>query len=70
MTYQLIELNQAQLLFAFRSKERDYLKTLTNRANHLFNLIQNKLASKEEKQEYYSLKWILKQLEVSNEDAG
>lgn len=62
MTIERINLNQNQLQFAFRSRERPYLQALTTRANYLLDLIVQKQASKEERLEYQALKWALQEL--------
>jgi len=62
MTMEKINYQPEKLMFAFRSKERDHIHVLTQRANYLLQLMVNKQATKEEKQEYYSLKWMMKQV--------
>lgn len=59
---QKINLNENHIKIAFSSNERPYIKCLANRCNHLLNLIIKKENTKEEKLEYHSLKYAIKEL--------
>lgn len=78
MTLQLIEHQPDRLHFAFHSKEREHIQTLIIRANNLLNAILNKNATKQERNEYHAIKWLLKEvcaidndnlIKVNHEDA-
>lgn len=62
MTFQRINYQPERLMFAFHSKEREFIHTLTERANYLLNLILHKKSTQEERNEYFALKWIMKQV--------
>ena len=62
MTIERITLSETHLKIAFSSKERPYIIALTNRCNYLLGLVLEDLATMEEKLEYYSLKWAIKEL--------
>lgn len=62
MTIEKINVNEEHLKWAFHSKERPYLETLATMANRLSALMQAGTATKEDKLQYHSLKWALKQL--------
>ncbi len=68
MTNQRINLNNNQILVYYHSQEREHINCLANKANQLVGLIVNKQATKDQKQEYYALKWILKQFILAPED--
>ncbi len=62
MTLQKINVQPERLMFAFRSKERDYISILAERANYLLELIVHKKSTQRDKQEYYSIKWMMKEI--------
>ena len=68
MTLEKVSINEDYILFAFTSRDRKYIKCLSDRCNHLLGLIFMKKATEQEDLEYYSLKWILKQFAVTDKE--
>lgn len=62
MTIEKIVINEDRWKVAFSSKEREYLECLAKRINLLNEKILAKTNTPEEKLEYHSLKWCLKQI--------
>lgn len=68
MTLEKIEFDENRLKIAFHTREREYIQSLMNRANHLLKLILEKKASEEADFEYHSIKWVLKQIGAVDND--
>ncbi len=62
MSYQKIIINETHLQFAYTRVDRNHIKILSDMANELFNLIEEKKADKKQIKEYYALKFAVKQL--------
>ena len=68
MTIEKVVISQDHIQLAFTSSQRPYLECLANRCNYLLSLILENKNTKEEKLEYHSLKWALKELGALEKD--
>lgn len=68
MTIEKINVSEDELKWAFHSRERSYLQTLTAMANRISALMKLGQATMEEKLQYHSLKWALKELGAIGKD--
>lgn len=66
--FERIVISEEFLKYAFTKSERPYITSLANRANSLMDLIQADKCTKNDKTEYYAVKWALKQVGAINRE--